>query len=208
MSFERKIIDPILRIIRDNQDYLCQLENLPQLAKLGYIYNTLWYSGRICWGHNGILKKRRGGYVCEENPKYKIEMCEPTSEKHEDLIYDAWGMHLERDLERPTWDEFEQIVFGTSNVSEFEIKLHKINKTFDEWVEVLTDKQYRYNSVYPNRRAVANHLLCVIGNGYGFDGKFVFQTSGGANQDKDLYGFWKNAVFPTKIQNKLKKNNK
>jgi hypothetical protein len=205
MSFERKFIDPILRIIRDNQDYLCQLENLPQLAKLGYIYNTLWYSGRICWGQNGILKKRRGGYVCEENPKYKLEMCEPTSEKHEELIYDAWSLHLDQEIARPSSDEFEKVVFGNTVYSELEIKLRKPNKTFDEWVEALTDKQCKHNSIYSNRKAVANHLLCVIGNGYMLNNGFVVQKAGGADQDRDLYGFWENAVFPPKIQKRLEK---
>jgi len=29
--------------------YLTKKENTPQLAKLGYIYNTLWYGGRMSW---------------------------------------------------------------------------------------------------------------------------------------------------------------
>lgn len=36
-KFEEKIIDPILSIIRNNQEYLTLPENLPQLAKLGWI---------------------------------------------------------------------------------------------------------------------------------------------------------------------------
>lgn len=55
-SFEQDVIDPILECIRDNQDYLCQDENLPQLAKLGYMYNFLWYAGRMCWGSEGIIR--------------------------------------------------------------------------------------------------------------------------------------------------------
>ena len=54
-KFEENIIDPILILIRDNQEYLTMPENLPQLAKLGYMYNTLWYDGRLCWGSDGIL---------------------------------------------------------------------------------------------------------------------------------------------------------
>jgi len=33
-KFEKEVIDPILTIIRNNQEYLTKLENLPQLAKL------------------------------------------------------------------------------------------------------------------------------------------------------------------------------
>jgi len=43
-KYEEKVIDVILTLIKDNQEYLTQPENLPQLAKLGYMYNTLWYS--------------------------------------------------------------------------------------------------------------------------------------------------------------------
>ena len=78
-KFEENIIDPILSCIRDNQEYLTQPENLPQLAKLGYIYNTLWYDGRICWGYDGILRgnakttdedgEETGYSDCEDNPK-------------------------------------------------------------------------------------------------------------------------------------------
>ena len=111
-KFEEKIIDPILTLIRENQEYLTQPENLPQLAKLGYMYNTLWYSGRVCWGYDGILidpsiikslKTADEGDMdeddenypyrfvsCEDNPKYKIEACEPQNDEIENLIYDAW----------------------------------------------------------------------------------------------------------------------
>ena len=54
-KFEENIIDPILTLIRENQEYLTQPENLPQLAKLGWMYNTLWYAGRVCWGYDGFL---------------------------------------------------------------------------------------------------------------------------------------------------------
>lgn len=205
MNFEKKIINPILTLIKNNQDYLCQPENLPQLAKLGYIYNSLWYAGRCCWGYEGILKTKKGGYVCEENPKYKIEMCQPNCQKHDELIYDAWGMHILENQLPPSWAEFSKIVLGDTEYSDFEIRLRKPNKTFDEWVETLTNKQYRYSSIYPNRRAVANHLLCVIGNGYGFKNGVVVELASGADQDKDIYGFWEKAIFSPKIAKKIEK---
>ena len=42
--FEEKVIDPILNLIKDNQKYLTKKENLPQLSKLGFIYNHFWWS--------------------------------------------------------------------------------------------------------------------------------------------------------------------
>ena len=53
--FEQNVIDPILLLIRNNQEYLTKEQNLPQLAKLGFMYNTLWYAGRLAWGFDGIL---------------------------------------------------------------------------------------------------------------------------------------------------------
>jgi len=203
MQFEERIIDTILNTIRDNQAYLTQRENLPQLAKLGYMYNTLWYGGRSA-SYNGVIPKAQtdDGYEysqCDDNPKYKIEMCEPESEEIENYIYDAWGMHVDNGY-GPGWEEFHQIMIIGEPLSEMETKLLKPNKTFDEWVEVLTDPEYKYSSMYPDRRSVANHLLCVIGNGYGFKNGFIIIEAGGADQDQTDYGDWKNAKFRDDIQ--------
>lgn len=93
-KFEKLIIDPILKLIKKHQLYLTQPENLPQLAKLGYMYNTLWYAGRQCWGNDGLLQGKKNAYDCEDNPKYKIEAVEPKTKEIENLVYDAWGMHV------------------------------------------------------------------------------------------------------------------
>jgi hypothetical protein len=217
-KFEEKVIDPILTLIRDNQEYLTQPENLPQLAKLGWMYNTLWYSGRICWGYDGILldpklKKNDNEddedniyhYTsCEDNPKYKIEDCDPINDEIENLIYDAWGMHVSNDLNTPTYDEFIKKLKEGRELSDLDKKMLKTNKTIDEWVEILTDKRYRYHSIYPNRRSVLNHLLCSIGNGYGLskDG-FVYSEASGADQDEASYGDWENAKFREDIEKEV-----
>jgi hypothetical protein len=207
MQYEERIIDTILNVIKDNQTYLTQKKNLPQLAKLGYMYNTLWYGGR-CASYDGVIDKKVyaeddgetwEGEQCDDNPKYKIEMCEPKNEKIEDYIYDAWGMHVSNGY-GPGWEEFHQIMTSGKPLSEIELKLLKPNKTFDEWVEVLTDPNYRYSSIYPDRRSVANHLLCVIGNGYGFKNGFVINEASGADQDTTDYGDWMNAKFREDIQ--------
>lgn len=207
MNYEKRIIDTILNTIKDNQVYLTKKENLPQLAKLGYMYNTLWYGGRVA-SYEGVIDKKvyvedNGetweGEQCDDNPKYKIEMCEPKNEKIEDYIYDAWGMHVSNDY-GPGWEEFHQIMTSGKPLSEIEVKLLKPNKTFDEWVEILTDPNYRYSSIYPNRQAVADHLLCVIGNGYEFKNGFIIAGAGGADQDTTDYGDWSNAKFREDIQ--------
>ena len=77
--------------------------------------------------------------------------------------------------------------------------MFKVNKTFDEWVDVLTDERYEYQ--YENRKAVASQLLCTLGSGYSLNKQgYVIQTASGADQDRDLYGDWENAIFHKDIQ--------
>jgi hypothetical protein len=207
MQYEERIIDPILNCIKEHQEYLTQKENLPQLAKLGYMYHTLWGAGRIA-SYNDIISKQSvdegDGEIyyydqCNDNPKYKIEMCEPINEKIEDYIYDAWGMHVDNGY-GSGWVEFMEIMTNKHSTNSLESKLLKSNKTFDEWVEILTDPEYKYSSIFPDRMSVANHLLCVIGTGYGFRKGFVIEKAGGADQDTTDYGDWKNAKFNKDIQ--------
>lgn len=193
-KFESRIIDPILKLIKIHQGYLTQKENLPQLAKLGYMYNTLWYAGRHA-SYSKVIEKNQ----CDDNPKYKIDICEPEDEDIENYIYDAWGMHILNGY-GPNWNEFSTIVLKGKPLTELEIKLLKPNKTFDEWVEVLTDENFRYSSIYPDRKSVANHMLCVIGNGYGYKNGFIIDEASGANQDITDYGDWMNCTFREDIQ--------
>ena len=221
-KFEEQVINPILELIRDNQVELTQPDKLPQLSKLGYMYNHLWYSGRICWGYDGILldpevKKAIKEYdyadepdednnpyqytSCEDNPKYKIEMCNPETDEIENLIYDAWGQHVGESREAPPdYNAFVQIVKEGKPLTELEKKQLNVNKTFDDWVEIKLDPTYRYKSLYPNRKSVASNLLCTIGTGYGMnkDG-FIIEEAGGADQDKAIYGDWQNAKFDPEI---------
>lgn len=200
-SFEKSVIDPLLTVIRDNQEYLTKKENLPQLAKLGYMYNTLWYSGRLCWGSDGFLSKSKNTYDCEENPKYKIEMCEPKNEKIENLIYDAWGMHVSNDGNEISFDEFKNLIYDGVPLTEVEIMETKPNKTMTDWIELLTHPQYKYRRLFQSKKSVYNHLLCVIGNGFALSKKgFVVRKASGADQDISLYGDWKNAKFAPEIK--------
>lgn len=219
-KFEEEIIDPILNCIKDNQEYLTKPENLPQLAKLGFMYNTLWYSGRVCWGSDGELWNKYKKFVdttiekndwmdesdylygaCEDNPKYKIEMCDPINGEIEDYIYGAWSMSVSEETSQFTFEEFHKIIYGEVILSEFEIRLDKKNKTMDEWVDVLTDPQYQYSSLYPHRKSVLNNLLCTIGTGYSInkDG-FISTTAGGVEIDISDYGNWRTSEFRDDIQ--------
>lgn len=198
-KYEKLVIRPILKVIENKQDYLCQPENLPQLAKLGFMFNNLWYAGRVCYGYDGIVKK---GSSCENNPKYEIgDNIKYNSEEDENLVYDAWGMHVTDEYKNNDYEAFKKIVLEGKELPEFEKERRRPNKTFDDWVKILTDKRYKYHSLYPDRQSVANHLLCVIGNGYGYNTKtgMVISEASGADQDEDLYGEWENAQFESSI---------
>lgn len=218
-EYEKLVIDPILDSIRKNQEYLTQKENLPQLAKLGYMYNTLWYAGRLCWGSWGVLRgdairiisdeerkefdipdDEEGCYYdCENNPKYKIEECEALNDEIENLIYDAWGMHVSN--ETPVYfEDFYNLIKKGKELNDFDRKLLKTDKTFDDWLEILTDERYPYQ--HENKKSVSNRILCSRMGGE-FDvseNGFIYQIASGAKQNREIYKDWENAIFRDDIQ--------
>lgn len=198
LTFEKDIIDPILDIISENINYLTQPENLPQLAKLGYMYDTLWYVGRVCYGSDGQIQK---GYDCEDNPKYKLEVCNVGTEEQFDLIYDAWGMHISNN--KVTFEQLRTKVLEGRELSEFDKFNLKPQKTLDDWLYIMTHPEYLYRQLYPNRRRALSQAMCTIGTGYGFKNGYRFKQASGADQDKSSYGDWENAIFALKIQEKI-----
>ncbi len=199
-KYEKTVTDKILKTIEKYQEFLTQPENLPQLAKLGFMFERFYTAGRVAYGWSGTVKKDKS---CENNPKYEIQdNIKYINETIENLVYDAWGMHVSNTPPEMSFAEIKDLILNGRTLSEFEVKYRKPNKTFDEWVEVLTDANFEYHSIYPDRRSVADHLLCTIGNGYGYNPTtgMVFVEAGGADQDQDLYGNWENATFDTKIQ--------
>jgi hypothetical protein len=197
-KFEERIIDKLLEVISVNLDYLTQPENIPALGKLGHIYNRLWYAGRFAYGYEGKLRKDN---QCDENPKYKLEICDVGTPEQYNLVYDAWGMHITMEEKIPlNFDNFKNLILNGKNITELDKKMGKLNKTIDDWVEIKTDENYRYKSLYPDRKSVVDHLLCTIGNGYGYKNGFVFEEAGGADMNMELYFNWENATFPKHIQ--------
>ena len=201
-NFEKEIIYPLLNLIKDNQVWLTQPENLPQLAKLGYIYNTLWYGGRRYY--NG-----EPGYICQENPKYKIEMCDPINDTIDNLIYDAWGMHIEYDETPISYKDFTDKIYGKNDPTDFDIRLAKKNKTMDEWVDVLMDDK-RYKYVYTTKKKVYSQILLTIGGGYSYKNGYIIREASGADQDIDMYGLWQFVKLDKLLFNKVSEliNNK
>ena len=89
---------------------------------------------------------------------------------------------------------FKNLIKNGAQLTDIEKKQLKKNKTFDEWVNLLTDKNYQYQSIYPNKKSVANHLLCVIGNGYDWNNQGYLELRSEATTD------WRNAKLPENIQ--------
>ncbi len=198
-NFEKDVINIILDLIKKHQIYLTQKENLPQLAKLGYIYHTLWHAGSICWSSNGLILNKNNN-SCENNSKYKIEICKPRNKTIGDLIYGAWGMHVSNDFITPTFKKFCQIIIEGEELNNLEIKKIKPNKTFNEWCEILMDKKNPYP--FETKKEVIDYLLFIIGNEYNYNKEtgYIFQKANGTNQDITIYGDWKNAFFNQNIK--------
>jgi len=199
-KFQTATIKPLLKAVEKHQDYLCKPENLPQMAKLGYMFELLWYAGRVAYGYKGKIADDNS---CENNPKYELgDEIKYNSEKNDYLIYDAWGMHVSNDPNPIDFDGFKKLIYEGKPLSEFEIQQRKSNKTFDEWVAIMTDDRYKYKSLFPDRRSVANYLLCVFGTGFGYNTKtgMIIKEASGADQDEDVYGDWENAKFSPAIQ--------
>ena len=195
LAFEKRIINSILNIICKNIDYLTLPENLPQLAKLGYMYDKLWYAGRVAYGYDGIIRK---SHQCENNPKYKLEYCDIGTEEQFDLIYDAWGMHSEN--RETNFEDFKNLILNGKVLTQLEIDIRKPNKTLDDWVTIKLNPNYKYKSLYPDRKSVLNNLLCTIGTEYSYKDGYIYEEASGAGKDVSIYGHWENAIFDSKIQ--------
>ncbi len=109
-----------------------------------------------------------------DNLKYDvIDLEETVGEEYANLVYDAWGVNIR---------EGEDSKRG---------KLHKlegkINKTMDEWVKLSLDPAYRYNCIFPNRTAVLNYLLCVIGTGLDWNKEGFICNMGPSGTDLSVF---------------------
>lgn len=201
----------ILKIVEKNQEWM--VKNPPALQWLMCHWENIYSAGRCCYGYEGIIKK---GYECENNPKYEIQdRIDYINENIENVIYDAWGNTLDV-LRRPnsqveyeagTWskDVFDKIRIDYRNRKDTDYTLleNKKNKTLDEWVEYLTDKNYQYSSIYPDRRSVINHLLACYGTGYGWNKDGYLAKKAPSESDRTMFSGWELcdiSSFPEKYQ--------
>ncbi len=191
-NFKKQVVVRVLSIIEANEQYLCKMENLPQMAKLGYILEVLHRVYLVCYGDTGKIKKAR------YQSSIRDLMDDSDIEMDNDKIYDGWCMHLSESMIFPSFVDFKKLIYEGKALTENEALLIKPKKTFDEWVDVLTNKEYVYHKLYPNRRQVAASLLFFDRNEYVYCDGFIEGAVSWENLVSD-YGDWQNAVLPEKI---------
>lgn len=194
----QKECDKILKLMKENQNYLCK-KNKPLLAYLMLRWQNLYYAGRILYGDEKF------GYQCQNNPKYEFESME-NSEANGNIIYDAWAVSIDMQVmapaefrEKSDWigvrdhyqmneKDFDQLATFFNKDNDFTKLLHKKNKTMQEWYALLSDPNHRYSSMYPTKKSVDDHLLCVIGNGYDWNKDGFICDDGPSGEDGSDYG--------------------
>lgn len=105
-------------------------------------------------------------------------------------------MHLSDEIYN--YESFINLILNGEELSELDKKLLKHNKTFDDWCEIKLDKNYKYASLYSDRKAVINNLLFTIGTGYGYENGYIIEQASGADVDKSLYSDFKNSKLDEK----------
>lgn len=162
----------LLNLVEENIEYF--IANPKEMA---YVF----------WRYDRALTAAR--YVDQggDNPKYPIiDIEESAVEKglcEDGIIYDAWGYSVSN--ESFPWDEDD--ITPVDYDDPFMQLQMKPEKTLEEWVTLLTDKRYQYSSIYPDKRRVWDHLLCTIGNGYGWDKNGFICDSGASGEDSTIY---------------------
>jgi len=161
--------------------------------KLAYIY----------WKYDRLLNSCR--YIGQggENPKYPIsdieeEAVEKYGKEIEGIIYDAWGFSVSN----------EGFPFDDNDVTDERVtnKVYylqsKPHKTLDEWIELMTHKEYK--SLFGTPWKVKDYLLCTIGTGYGWDKKGFIREEGASDEtDTSMFS---NALFEGRPDGELKKD--
>ncbi|RLI47033.1 hypothetical protein DRO61_08500 [Candidatus Bathyarchaeota archaeon] len=176
-----RLFNSVLKTIKSNWTYL--KENPKHLA---------W-----CMMHFSLIHSvgRQMG-ECDNNPKYDLEWLEEWCEENSNdgnLLYDSWGVTVANGYEFPD--------LARNNVP----KSEKINKTMEDWVDICTHEDYRYNSLFTDKKRVVDHYLCVNGTGIGWnkDG-YLDDVSSCDTPNSAFYGYTmcENEV-PKKIREKI-----
>ncbi len=136
---------------------------------------------------------RCSGYETD-NPKY-IFLDDPKndwptlSEEELDILYEAWGVGVSNGIPN---DQCSGLI-------------PKKNMTLDEWIDLETDPEYEYYSIFETKCKVVDHILIRIGTGMEWN-KDGFISYGSDGVDEFIfcgYSQSENEVNP-KIKEKIK----
>jgi len=138
---------------------------------------------------------------CDDNPKYAVIEIGKDDEKTEikcaqdaDLVYDAWANCISNerkfpdiDQRIPNWDQ--------------------TNPTLDDWVDRLTSPYYEYHSLYKDRDAVEDCILCTIGAGWGWNKDGYVDQTGPSGVGQSIFAGYTRIgpQVPAKFRNKILK---
>ncbi len=192
--------DKILKLMEDNQEFLCKKPNKPFLAYLMLRWQNLFYAGRTIYGDT------KSGYQCQNNPKYEFEDM-AKNDKNERIIYDAWGAGVSLESILPTEfvtkntiaghgreivqldeSDFDELSKYFSLNDDFTKLLFKKNKTMNDWYDLLGNPNYRYHSLYGSKHSIDDHLLCTNGNGYDWNKEGFLCNDGPSGEDESDFG--------------------
>ena len=132
--------------------YLRYMYNILEVVRdnKGYFMSRPKQLAYVMWQYDKLSNKAND----EEywgNLKYPIiELEEELGKEYGEMVYDAWGASVSNNMEIQTYSKLEC----------------KENKTMEDYYKIKLDKNYRYKSIYPDKKSVDCHLLCTIGNGY------------------------------------------
>lgn len=152
----------LLDLVVKNISYFEQ--HLPELA---------W----VMMHYEATIQMARSKFDDYVNPKDAILDLTDIPQKHQDLIYDAWGVSVSNH------GDFNDPIFGPA-------LLRKPNKTVTEWIKLQSNPKFQYHSLYPNRQRILDSLLCVNGTGrkwIEFEGKSYIAEVGPAGCNELLF---------------------
>jgi hypothetical protein len=172
----KKYMNKVLKMVVKHQIYFST--HPKQLALLMQEYDDLHYASR--YHENEELHDW-------ENLKYAvIDLEEQVDKDYAALVYDAWVATIEKE-----------------EISNHPLERKK-NKTMEEIVSMCLDPEYRYKSIFPNRRSVLNHYLCTIGAGKAWnkDG-FIGDKEGPSGCDMELFSYFWEETMPSNIKKEM-----
>jgi len=192
LTYYKGVVEPFGKIINDNCSDIC--DSFPLAGKIMYIMKVISKAGIICWGPRGIIKKGdyEGDFGIDED-------VWDDEEFYGDVLRTAMSLHSDHQVQIPEYSEFIELIENGEPIKEVEKRLMKDNKTFEDWVEILLDPEYRYNSLYKDERDVISSLLFSYGNEYELNSDgFIYDSSG-----SEKFGGWRSVQIPDNIKSKI-----